>query len=190
MERKPNGQFNAIPLNQKTPRMLEIEKRLGRSLEEDFNEYYVKRGWGQKRIAQRWGVQRQLIFGHGYRSKRRSWIERLGLTLRVIPNLANEKPYAPDRSCAICHDPILPTENAHWIAHSKGGSHDSHNIIRLCPNHHKLLDIGDNEITEKVRNILLQRELYHFNKQTLTPSQNINKVINNIKSIILRNEVN
>ncbi|MGE5352282.1 MAG: hypothetical protein ACM3S2_08635 [Ignavibacteriales bacterium] len=186
MERKPNGQFNAIPLNQKTPRMLEIEKRLGRSLEEDFNEYYVKRGWGQKRIAQRWGVQRQLIFGHGYRSKRRSWIERLGLTLRVISNLANEKPDAPDRSCAICRDPKLPTENAHWIAHSKGGSRERYNIIRLCPNHHTLLDSGDAETEHKVKEILLIKELCKILHTVDERDIVFSEIVNNIQSIVLR----
>jgi hypothetical protein len=49
----------------KTPRMLEVEARLGRTLEDDFREYYVEKGWGQKRLSGRWGVTRAAIFGRG-----------------------------------------------------------------------------------------------------------------------------
>ena len=54
-----------IPKGQKTPKMLEIEKRIGRTLEEDYREHYTKKGWGQTRIAHRWRVPKVLIFSSG-----------------------------------------------------------------------------------------------------------------------------
>jgi hypothetical protein len=56
-------QFRPHALGVKTSRMLEVEARLGRTLEEDFEDYYVEKGWGQKKLTKRWGVTRAAIFG-------------------------------------------------------------------------------------------------------------------------------
>ena len=194
MERKPNGQFVAIPLDQKTEKMLEVEKRLGRTLEEDFDEYYIKRGWGQKRLASRWGVKRQLIFGYE-KSDRTSWIKRLNLTKRTTlarredtqsPLMITPLDSITNKSCAVCHDPKLPTENAHWIPASSGGSRDSHNMIRLCPNHHKLLDLGDDETVEKVKEALLAKVIRKIVESGFNKSNNMKELIKKCETIIIR----
>jgi hypothetical protein len=56
------GRFKATPAGVKTAKMLQVESKLGRTLEEDFEKYYVQEQWGQKRLANRWGVKRELIF--------------------------------------------------------------------------------------------------------------------------------
>jgi hypothetical protein len=48
-------QFRGHTVGVKTPRMLKVEARIGRTLEVDFADYYVEQGWGQKRLSKRWG---------------------------------------------------------------------------------------------------------------------------------------
>src|SRR5438067_8902578 len=62
--------------------MLEIEKRIGCTLEEDYREHYTKKGWGQTRIAHRWRVPKVLIFFGNRRSNTPPWTERLGLEVK------------------------------------------------------------------------------------------------------------
>ncbi|GAH66950.1 unnamed protein product, partial [marine sediment metagenome] len=50
MKRNAKGRFMPTPLGRKTPKMLEVEKKLGCSLEEDFYEYYVNKKWGKKSL--------------------------------------------------------------------------------------------------------------------------------------------
>jgi hypothetical protein len=151
------GQFLPLPKGQKTPKMLEIEKRLGRSLEEDYQEHYIKEGWGQKKIANRWRVPKGLIFFGNRRNNTAPWTEKLSLPVRnptVAPAVA-----AKNRTgCEICGEDRVIAHRAHWIANTDGGSTQRFNIIRLCPNHHQLLDGGDQETTELAKQILLARE--------------------------------
>jgi 5-methylcytosine-specific restriction endonuclease McrA len=139
--------------------MLEIEKRLGRTLEEDYQEHYIKDEWGQKKIANRWRVPKGLIFFGNRRTNTPPWTERLGLPVRkqkqaVAPAVASQN----RTGCEICGADRVIAQRAHWIAHKDGGSTQRFNIIRLCPNHHQLLDGGDPETTELARQILLSRE--------------------------------
>jgi len=82
MERNAKGRFKPIPQGRKTPKMLEVEKKLGCTLEEDFYKYYGDKKWGQKRLAKRWGVGRNLIFGKSLKGNRRSWTQMLNLPIR------------------------------------------------------------------------------------------------------------
>ena len=75
-------QFQQTPLGTKTARMLEVEKRLGVSLEDDYREHVVEKGWGQRRLANRWGVKRQTIFDTSVRGRKRSWVQMLGYPSR------------------------------------------------------------------------------------------------------------
>jgi hypothetical protein len=185
MDRLSNGRFKATPKGKKTKKMLEVEKQLGHTLEEDFKLYYIERGQGQKRIAQRWGVQRQLIFGHGPASKRRSWLEHLGLPKRISEPVQDNLTF-PDKSCAICHDSHFPTVGAHWVARGKGGSRKRHNIVKLCRNHHDLLDRGDVEIEEKVMELLLVNEARRLSEAGFYNNTAIKQFVSNCQSIILR----
>ena len=147
-----------IPKGQKTPKMLEIEKRIGCTLEEDYREHYTKKGWGQTRIAHRWRVPKVLIFFGNRRSNTPPWTERLGLEVRkqtVVPAVAPQK---EGTGCEICGADNVIAQRAHWIANHDGGSKKRFNIVRLCPNHHQLLDGGDPETTELSKQILLFRE--------------------------------
>ena len=83
-------QFQGHVAGVKTPRMLEVETRLGRTLEEDFAEYYVEKEWGQKKMSKRWGVTRTSIFGRYEKTTDlKSWVQVLqlpvGETLRHRP---------------------------------------------------------------------------------------------------------
>ena len=148
-----------IPKGQKTSKMLEIEKRLGRTLEEDYHEHYIKEEWGQKKIANRWRVPKGLIFFGNRRTNTPPWTERLGLPVRkqkqtIAPAVAPKN----STRCEICGADRVIAHKAHWIANRDGGSTQRFNIIRLCPNHHQLLDGGDPDTTELSKQILLFRE--------------------------------
>ncbi len=153
-----SGRFLPTPKGQKTPKMLEVERRLGKTLEKDFSEKHHKQGWGQKRISQSWGVPRGLVFSLNMRGGRRSWAQMLGLKVRRV----NEN--APSamkglKGCEICGKSDATIERAHWIANRDGGDATSSNIVLLCPNHHTVLDRDDKKITDQVREILLFREV-------------------------------
>ena len=71
-------QFKRTPDGVKTKRMLEVEDEIGTTLEEDYRTQYLNGDLGQKRLADRWGVQRNQIFAR-LSGGRRSWIQMLGL---------------------------------------------------------------------------------------------------------------
>jgi hypothetical protein len=152
-ERTPDGQ--------KTRKMLEVEDRLGRTLEDDFREYYVEKCWGQQRIAKRWGVKRDLIFHSCARNRSRAWVEILNLAVRRI----DEEPdrvvgeETPKLLCELCEQASDHFDRAHWIADKDGGGTESYNILRACPNCHRRLDRGDAAIAEKAKEVLLFREV-------------------------------
>lgn len=155
------GRFLPTPMGLKTPKMLEVEKRIGKSLEEDFQYKHYNLGWGQKKIAQSWGVKKNLVFFEGMRGGRRSWSQMLGLSARRI---AKGSTATMDTStnikevCEICGEGDVPLEGAHWKPHSVGGSDRRFNILRLCPNCHTKLDYGDTGHTTLARRVLLIRE--------------------------------
>jgi 5-methylcytosine-specific restriction endonuclease McrA len=140
--------------------MLEVERRLGRTLEEDFREYYVEKGWGQLRIANRWGVDRNLIFETSTRGRKRSWIEMLSLPVRRSDEQANLCDREPEQTlaCEVCGEFDQYLDRAHWISAAGGGGRQSFNILRLCPNCHRKLDRDDPATTERAKETLLFRE--------------------------------
>ena len=142
---------------QKTRRMLEVEAHLNRTLEEGYQEFYVEKKWGQKRLADRWGVRRNMIFDSSRRNRSRSWVEMLGLSVRR----ETEPQALPPRwrpACEACSEEGVPLERAHWWEARGGGLASADNIVLLCPNCHTKLDRGaDHAFTEKVRAILLHR---------------------------------
>lgn len=155
---KKTGRFLQTPKGQKTQKMLEVEKRLGKTLEKDFEEKHLKLGWGQKKIAQSWGVPRNLVFSLNHRGGRRSWAQMLGLKVRRFsakpPTIRNKK-----QTCEICGKHDVTFDKAHWIARRDGGDATTSNILLLCPNCHRKLDRDNKKITEQAREILLFREV-------------------------------
>jgi hypothetical protein len=77
-------QFKRTPDGVKTSRMLEVQKRIGATLEDDYKAKYLDGGWGQKRLADHWGVRRGQIFGQLCKG-RRSWVQMLKLPAREAP---------------------------------------------------------------------------------------------------------
>ncbi len=156
------GRFQKTPNGQKTARMLTVEEHLGRTLEEDYRDFYVEKDWGQAKIAQRWGVPRGLIFYSNPRLRSRSWVEQLNLPKHGPPNsppTSSPPATSPSRRrCECCGDDKFIPERAHWIARKDGGSTQRFNIILLCPNHHQALDRDDPATIEAVKEILLFRE--------------------------------
>jgi hypothetical protein len=160
MNSKNTGQFLPTPPGQKTPKMREVEVRLGRTLEDDFREYYTDKGLGQKRLANRWGVQRNLIFGTNLRGARRSWATMLNLDVRRL-NAESASGVSPSQSkltCEICNAFETFLDGAHWISNRDGGGTQSYNILRLCPNCHRKLDRDDPTTTILAMETLLFRE--------------------------------
>ncbi len=154
--------FRPHVIGVKTARMLEVEALLGKTLEEDFREYYLEKSWGQKKLSNRWGVTRTAIFGRGMTTDLKSWVQVLGLPIRRESDLVEEKPIVLP-SCEICDASGTPLEAAHWIAASKGGSKSPSNIIKLCPNCHTKLDLTDDpQILEQARAVLLTRVARRF----------------------------
>jgi hypothetical protein len=59
-------------------------------------------------------------------------------------------------------------------------------IIRLCPNHHQLLDGGDAETTESARRVLLFRESKHIIETGLDGSSKQKELVGIAQAIITR----
>jgi len=100
-------QFRPHAVGVKTPRMLEVEARLGRTLEEDFQEYYVDKNWGQKRLSRRWQVTRAAIFGRGETTDLKCWVQVLQLPVRrAAPHAQAASPNASSAcesaACRVC----------------------------------------------------------------------------------------
>ncbi len=149
--------FKRTPAGQKTDLMLKVEARIGRTLEEDFREYYLEKGWGQMRLAHRWGVKRDTIFQSNTRSRMRSWVQMLNLPVRRLQEPTHVS-QSTRQKCEVCVDSSVPLERAHFVPARDGGSSLSENIVLLCPNCHTKLDnLGDPDTTERVRAVLLHR---------------------------------
>jgi hypothetical protein len=160
MKRKSTGQFMPTPEGEKTSKMLEVEAYLGRTLEEDYHEYYIEKKWGQKKMANRWKVARGLIFGLNKRGGRRSWVQMLDLPIRNETEVEDRKADSISQpECEICGESETVLDNAHWVSDSNGGKSSSFNILHLCPNCHRKLDRMDSITTEKARQTLLFREV-------------------------------
>jgi hypothetical protein len=159
MKRDAKGRFTPTPSGKKTPKMLEVERKLGCSLEEDFYEYHIKKGWGQKRIANKWGVKRNLIFAKNLRGGRRSWSQMLNLPVRRLESEKTAPSKRRAETCEICSESEVALVRAHWVGNADGGSSRSFNILKLCPNCHSKLDGGDPETTKKAQQVLLFREV-------------------------------
>src|ERR1700758_3794409 len=93
-------QFKRTPEGAKTERMLQVEQRIGRTLEEDYAENYLGGRLGQKRLANRWGVARNQIFGV-LRGGRRNWVQMLGLPAKGGSPQAVARERTSSR-CEIC----------------------------------------------------------------------------------------
>jgi hypothetical protein len=154
-------QFKRMPDGAKTERMLQVEKKIGRTLEEDYAVHYLNGSWGQKRLANHWGVARNQIFGQ-LRGGRRNWVQMLGLSVKGsdLPKAARDR---TSHKCEICGATEVPLEGAHWIAARSGGSTLRDNILRLCPNCHTRLDLMDHAPTmQRAREVLLLRAAEAF----------------------------
>ncbi len=143
---------------QKTRRMLQVEAQLGRTLEEDYREFYIEKRLGQKRLADRWGVRRNMIFESNKRNRGRGWVEMLGLPVRRVEEESGILPARPRPACEACSEDSAPLERAHWREARDGGPITPENIVSLCPNCHTLLDRNDDPaLIERIRAILLYR---------------------------------
>lgn len=151
-------QFRRTPPGEKTAKMLEVEARIGRSLEDDYREMYLNGQYGQTRLATRWGVKKALIFDHKMRDGRRCWVQMLGLpTKNARAPEASASPFK--KQCELCGTDDVPLERAHWVPASAGGSKRQHNIVLLCPNCHTRLDqVEDARTIEMVRAVILFRQ--------------------------------
>ena len=187
MQRTKTGQFLPTPKGQKTRKMLEVEQELGRTLEEDFREYHIEKRWGQKRIADRWGVPRGLIFSNNLRSRRRCWATMLNLPVRRLEQQADLQSRASDRklTCEVCGR-LENLEAAHWIRHAEGGGRQSFNILRLCPNCHRKLDRDDPITTERAKEILLFREAKRIIEKGQGSNAKLKELVRVCEAIITR----
>jgi 5-methylcytosine-specific restriction endonuclease McrA len=150
--------FKRTHPGKKTALMLQVEARLGCTLEEDYREHYLEKGLGQKRLADRWGVKRNTVFESSERNRSRSWVEMLGLPVRRVEAELPPPPPPARPACEACAETSVPLERAHWVESSKGGRTSPDNIVLLCPNCHTKLDqLSDRVTTERVRAVLLHR---------------------------------
>jgi hypothetical protein len=174
--------MNFIPTApcEKTSKMREVEKRMGRTLEEDFNEYYLLKRWGYKRLANRWGVNHNTICVSRKRNGFRSWVEILDLPARRESSdkvsLAVSSP-----TCEICDESDVQLDDAHWVADRDGGSTKSCNSLKLCPNCHRKLDRDEPATIELCREKLLFREV----KKMIENSSATPKHLRNLVEAIL-----
>ena len=168
--------FVRTPDGEKTPKMIEVEKKIGRTLEKDFQEYHIEKGWGQVRMAKRWGVKRNTIFHSIPRSGQRSWVEMLNL--RVRRETAEKKTQTSiTKPCEICGANDVGLDEAHWFANTHGGSTKSYNILKLCPNCHRKLDRDDPVTIEFCREKLLFREVKKLIESNSTTPKRLRNLI-------------
>jgi hypothetical protein len=178
--------FVRTPDGEKTPKMIEVEKKIGRTLEKDFQEYYVEKGWGQPRMAKRWGIGRNTIFQSVPRSGQRSWVEMLNLPIRREAAATNNVQTSVTESCEICGVNDVSLDDAHWFADRDGGSTKSYNILKLCPNCHRKLDRDDPAAIELCREKLLFREVKKLiESNSVTPK----RLKNLIEAILHRKQL-
>lgn len=135
----------------KTDKMLEVESKLGRTLEEDYGDMFPK--LGVNGLAKRWLGRtdgRRLIFDRSDAKRRNRsspcWVDRLQLphpadnNKNIVWVTPGEMPAATmtakpvlEIKCPIC-DCILDAynqgHNAHWLSASKGGNL----TIKTCAN--------------------------------------------------------
>jgi hypothetical protein len=167
--------------------MLEIEERLGCTIEDDYREHYIKQKWGQTKIANRWRVPKGLIFFGNRRTSTPAWTERLSLPVRGQKQMVAPAVVPKNRTrCEICGADNVIAHRAHWIANKDGGSKQRFNIIRLCPNHHPLLDGGDPETTELSKQILLLREAKRIIETGLDGPEKQKELVKVSQAIITR----
>lgn len=179
-------QFKRQPEGVKTARMLEVEKRIGRTLEEDYKINHLDGRMGQKRLANHWGVARGQIFSK-LRGGRRNWVQMLGLPKKGEQNTPKH-PEKRSHVCEICGTTDIPLESAHWIAARDGGSGRADNILKLCPNCHARLDQLKDEITTgRAREILLLRAAELLLKSTSSRGEQMQRrFLNLCRSVIER----
>ena len=180
--------FQRTPEGQKTPKMLDVERSLGRTLEEDFREYYVGKGWGQIRLSKRWGVQRNTVFTSSPRDGFRCWAEILNLPLRGTDEQVSVNSTGSERAltCEVCQEFETHLDRAHWISSEEGGGTQSFNILRLCPNCHRKLDRDDPVTTERAREILLLREAKRIIEAGRDPATKQKDLVRVCRAIITR----
>jgi 5-methylcytosine-specific restriction endonuclease McrA len=153
--------------------MLEVEARLGRTLEEDFQEFYTEKGCGQKRIEKRWAVTRSAIFGRKKTNDLKCWVQVLQLPVRKGDQQSGLDKNRGKPSCEICGSSDVPLEGAHWIAASKGGNALASNIIKICPNCHTQLDISEDATTTSyAQAVLLTRVARMFTSSAMSFNRN------------------
>jgi hypothetical protein len=179
--------MNFVPTapGEKTSKMREVERRIGRTLEEDFDEYYVLRGWGYRRLAKRWGVNYHTIFLSRERNGFRSWVEMSGLPARREPSGKDSQGICR-AACEVCGANDVELDEAHWLAAKDGGSTKSYNILKLCPSCHRKLDRDDAVTTELCKEKLLFREVKKMvEDNTATPK----RLRSLIEAILLRRQL-
>ena len=147
----------------KTAKMLEVEKHLSdiegkpTTLEEDYQKFYFEKNWGQKNLAQRWGVGRSLIFSKHLRGGRRSWSQMLNLKIKGN-EIDHKKNVKIKNICEICSD-VAPLHKAHYIPYAEGGSSTTWNIIKLCGSCHNKFDLTENkELNLRILKTMFFRE--------------------------------
>lgn len=149
---KNSGRFLPVKRGTKTQRMLEVEEKIGQSLEKDFKEQHLLGELGQKRLANRWSVPRGLIFGG---TKRRGWVDILGLPRKRKTPKQRVLKVPIKKLCEICGQEAPRLINAHWIPSNKGGPGSFFNILKVCPNCHDRLDMNDSIATKRAKETLL-----------------------------------
>lgn len=187
MKRNPEGKFLATPKGVKTPKMLEVEKKLGRTLEKDYKENYLNGLLGQKRLANRWGVPRNLIFAKSLRGKRRSWTIMLDLPVKRENLSGNNQKRV--KGCEICLKNDVLLDKAHWVDRAKGGSDKSFNILKLCPNCHRKLDTGDQKVMKDACRVLLFREVKKLVEESGDESSRQNRLVEFCQAILNRKPI-
>jgi hypothetical protein len=185
--RNKKGQFQRIPEGQKSQKMLEVEKRLGRTLEEDFGENYTNKHWGQKKLANRWGVKKEQIFSENMRGGRRCWVDMLSLQVRRLGNGKEVATSKKERNhCELCMVEDVALDRAHWVSATSGGSRRRYNILAVCPNCHRKMDSDDASTIKKAREVILLREATKVIESRIPEDQKRHLLVGICEAIISR----
>jgi HNH endonuclease len=181
------GHFLRTPVGTKTAKMLNVERDLGRTLEEDYREYYTQKHYGQTRMASRWGITKNLLFAKPAPG-RRNWVQMLNLPVRKNESderNPNQSP-AKGRECEACGIKLTSFDLAHWISRKDGGKSVFYNLLSLCPNCHRLLDRADQLTTETCRESLLIRSIRRLLNDEAATKEERHRLYHIVEQIVTR----
>lgn len=181
------GRWLPLAKGERPPKMKEMENKLCLKFEDDYKKQYLSGKMGQLRFAKRWGTTKGMIFGHGPAAKRNCWIIQLKLKKRNTNNSPKNNSKNKKVICEICGIDNVTLDKAHWIDNAKGGPRHQWNILNLCPNCHRKVDIDrDSKTINAMEKAILSKAVKFLYEKENQKKNYRDKLLKICKAIINR----